>query len=74
MRCGHLRHVLQSLYAPCTRSREFRGGLDLPAALRALADAGLPPEALAVAIAALLRAAGGGQAPAMGPRREAVAG
>ena len=42
------------------------GGLDLSAALRALADAGLPPEALAAAVAALMRAAR--PAPTAAPR------
>jgi hypothetical protein len=43
------------------------GGLDLSSALRALADAGLPPEALAAAVEALMRAAR--PAPVSAPRR-----
>src|SRR5262249_45380011 len=43
--------------------------VDLPSALRALADAGLPPDALAAAVEALLRAAKRVPAPAAEPRR-----
>jgi len=45
------------------------GPLDLQSALRGLADAGLPPKALAAAVEALLRAAKGVAAPVAGPRR-----
>ena len=45
---------------PC-QNRAAPGGLDLASALRALADAGLSPEAFAAAVGALLRAVGAAQ-------------
>ena len=43
------------------------GWINLAAALRALADAGLPPDALTAAVEALLRAASGVGPPATAP-------
>ena len=65
---GPTDHSTDGLSRACHEAA-YPGGLDLPSALRALADVGLPPEALAAAVEALLRAAKAVPAPVAGPRR-----
>src|SRR5207249_7314412 len=55
-------HPREALTRPCLETPPCQA-LTLAVALRALADAGLPPEALVAAVVALLGAAEGIQAP-----------
>jgi hypothetical protein len=61
---------VRDLYA---NRQEAGGAVDLATALRALADAGLPPEALAAAVEALVRASKAAAGPAARKRGAASA-